>query len=142
MSGADPLSRPSSFEDRYRLYLDESGDHVFRETQELPHRFLALLGCWFCNPDYVRFHQALETLKYNHLPHHPDEPVILHREDMINARRAFKVLRDKEKRKAFDTDLLQVVNQAQFKMVVVVIDKWALKSAYGERLRRILITWR
>jgi hypothetical protein len=131
MSDANPSSRPSSFEDRYRLYLDESGDHVFRETQELSHRFLALLGCWFRNPDYVRFHQALEALKYNHLPHHPDEPVILHREDMVNARRAFKILRDEGKRKAFDADLLQLIQQAQFKMVVVVIDKQALKSAYG-----------
>ncbi|GIV81478.1 MAG: hypothetical protein KatS3mg051_0832 [Anaerolineae bacterium] len=132
MSDADPSSRPASFEDRYRLYLDESGDHVFRETQQLSHRFLALLGCWFRNPDYVRFHQALETLKYNHLSHHPDEPVVLHREDMVNARRAFKILRDEEKRKAFDADLLRVIQQAQFTMVVVVIDKQALKSAYGD----------
>lgn len=132
MSDADPSSRPNDFENRYRLYLDESGDHVFRETQELSHRFLALLGCWFGNPDYLRFHQALEALKYNHLPHHPDEPVILHREDMVNARHAFKVLRDEEKRRAFNADLLQVIEQAQFKIVVVVIDKQALRSDYGE----------
>ncbi len=132
MSDTDPSSRPSNFEDRYRLYLDESGDHVYRQTQELSHRFLALLGCWFCNPDYLRFHQALEALKYNYLPHHPDEPVILHREDMINARRAFKVLRDKEGRKAFNADLLRVIDQARFKMVIVVIDKQALQAAYGD----------
>jgi hypothetical protein len=29
-------TRPAKFEDRYRVYLDESGDHVFRETDELP----------------------------------------------------------------------------------------------------------
>jgi hypothetical protein len=28
---SDP-ARPSKFEDRYRLYLDESGDDVYRET--------------------------------------------------------------------------------------------------------------
>lgn len=132
MSDADPPSRPSDFENRYRLYLDESGDHVYRQTEELSHRFLALLGCWFRNPDYLHFHQALETLKYDHLPHHPDEPVILHREDMVNARRASKVLRDEERREAFDTDLLRVIEQAQFKMVVVVIDKQALQAAYGD----------
>ena len=43
-------SRPSGFEDRYRLYLDVSGDNVFRETKEIAHRFLCLLGCWFQNP--------------------------------------------------------------------------------------------
>jgi hypothetical protein len=30
-------SRPSAFEDRYRLYLDESGDHVYRETADTAH---------------------------------------------------------------------------------------------------------
>ena len=87
-------TRPSKFEDRYRAYLDESGDHVFRETDELPHRYLRLLGCWFRNPEYLKFHEAIEALKTKYLPHHPDDPVILHREDMINARKAFKSLRD------------------------------------------------
>jgi hypothetical protein len=32
-------SRPANFEDRYRLYIDESGDHVFREITEL-------YACW------------------------------------------------------------------------------------------------
>ena len=40
-----PASRPSSFEERYRLYLDESGDHVFKflPNEKAPRRgFLAL----------------------------------------------------------------------------------------------------
>jgi hypothetical protein len=51
------------------------------------HAYLCLLGCWFRNPHYLRFHEALEDLKTRHLPHHPDEPVVLHRDDMINARK-------------------------------------------------------
>ena len=97
-------SRPSKFEDRYRLYLDESGDHVFRETTETAHRFLCLLGCWFQNPAYVQFHEVLERFKEKHFHHHPDNPVILHREDIINARRVFKSLQDEEKRAAFDAE--------------------------------------
>lgn len=124
--------RPSSFEYRYRLYLDESGDHVYRQTQKLPHRFLCLLGCWFQNPAYLEFHRALEALKQEHLPYHPDNPVVLHREDMINARRAFKVLRDPDKRAAFDADLLQVIRAADFRMVGVVIDKAMLQARYNE----------
>jgi len=125
-------SRPSNFEDRYRLYLDESGDHVFRETTETAHRFLCLLGCWFQNPDYVQFHEALENLKELHLHHHPDNPVILHREDMINTRKAFKVLQDEKKRAEFDTDLLNIIQSAEFRVVAVVIDKAALRASYGE----------
>jgi hypothetical protein len=128
----DQPSRPSKFEDRYRLYLDESGDHVFRETNEIAHRYLCLVGCWFRNPDYMKFHEALESLKTRHLPHHPDDPVVLHRDDMINARKAFKNLRDDAIRTKFDAELLQVIQAAQFKVVAVVIDKMALKQSFGE----------
>ena len=130
-SVSDP-SRPSGFEDRYRLYLDESGDHVFRETTETAHRFLCLLGCWFRNPDYIQFHAALEGFKERHLHHHPDNPVILHREEIINSRNAFKILQDEKKRKQFDADLLDVIQSANFRVVAVVIDKAALRTAYGE----------
>jgi len=124
-------SRPSKFEDRYRLYLDESGDHVFRETADLAHRYLCLLGCWFRNPDYLKFHEAIEKLKSDHLPHHPDDPVILHREDMVNARKSFKNLRDDANRAKFDDALLGVIKGAEFRVVAVVIDKEELRRAYG-----------
>ncbi len=116
-------SRPSAFEDRYRLYLDESGDHVYRATTEMQHRFLGLLGCWFNNADYLQFHEALEDLKRRHFHHHPDNPVIFHREDIINRRKVFKVLQDDRKRAEFDSDLLGTIEAAKFKVVVVVIDK-------------------
>jgi hypothetical protein len=124
--------RPSNFEDRYRLYLDESGDHVFRETAEVAHRYLCLLGCWFHNPQYLLFHEALERLKSRHLPHHPDDPVALHREDMINARKAFKRLRDDGTRAQFDRELLEILGDADFRIVAVVVDKHALRANYGE----------
>jgi hypothetical protein len=129
----DSPSRPSAFEDRYRLYLDESGDHVYREVEDIPHRFLCLLGSWFQNPDYLEFHNSLERLKAQHFGHHPDDPVVLHREDMINRRKAFKVLRDDNVRNQFDRDLLEVISKAQFSVVAVVIDKLALRTAYGEQ---------
>lgn len=125
-------SRPSTFEDRYRLYLDESGDHVFREVSDPPHRFLCLLGCWFCNPYYLQFHENLEALKSRLLPHHPDDPVILHREDMVNARKDFKVLRDPEVCAEWNRELLRVLNLAEFRVVAVVIDKFALREDYGD----------
>jgi len=124
-------TRPSKFEDRFRLYLDESGDHVFRDTGELAHRYLCLLGCWFRNPDYLKFHDAIEGLKSEYLPHHPDDPVILHREDMINARKAFKNLRDAAERSRFDDALLEVIKAAEFKVVAVVIDKQELRRVHG-----------
>ena len=125
-------SRPSKFEDRYRLYLDESGDHVFRSTDDLSHRFLCLLGCCFRNPEYLQFHEALEKLKMELLPHHPDDPVVLHRADIMDARRAFSCLRDEARRAQFDNELLRVIAAAEFRVIAVVIDKKALRDAYRD----------
>ena len=124
-------ARPSKFEDRYRIYLDESGDHVFRETGDAAHRYLCLLGCWFHNPDYLKFHDAIEKFKSEYLPHHPDDPVILHRDDIINARKAFKNLRDVAVRTRFDDALLKIIAAAEFRVIAVVIDKAELRHAYG-----------
>jgi len=125
-------NRPSGFEHRFRLYVDESGDHVFRDVYTVSHRFLCLLGCWFQNPAYLRFHDALEELKRTHLPHHPDDPVVLHREDMMNARGPFKNLRNEKQRRAWDSDLLRVIREAEYRVAAVVIDKQALRTSYGD----------
>ena len=125
-------ARPQSFDERFRLYLDESGDHVFNKLDQPQHRFLCLLGCWFKNPDYVRFQEELELLKRTHLPHHPDEPVVLHREDIVNRRGVFARLQSVEAAAAFDAELLAVVARAEFRIVAIVIDKLRLKELYGD----------
>lgn len=125
-------ARPSGFEDRYRLYLDESGDHWFRDVAEPAHRFLCLLGCLFRNPDDLKFHEAQEELNSRILPHHPDDPGVLHREDMLSAREEFKALRDPAVRKEWDERLLGIMGAAVFRIVAVVIDTLALRKSYGE----------
>lgn len=129
MNGKPPASkRPESPEENYRLYIDESGDHVFKKLENPAHRYLCLLGCWFKGAEYKRFHLALEAFKERHLPHNPDEPVILHREDMINRRGAFWRLRDPGANEAFDNDLLATISSAEFRIVAVVVDKLALQQ--------------
>jgi hypothetical protein len=124
--------RPSGPLERYRLYIDESGDHVFREAASLEHRFLCLLGCFFRGDSYQAFHDSLEAFKRLHVPHSPDEPVILHREDIINRRGPYWRLRDESARSRFDEDLTKLIAQSDFRLVAVVIDKTRLKQQYGE----------
>lgn len=121
---------PSDKEQRYRLYIDESGDHVFRQLDEEAHRYLCILGCWFRADQYRDFHRQLEAFKQAHVPHNPDEPLILHREDIINRRGPFWRLRDSTASAAFDVGLLRVVSSAQYAIVAVVIDKKRLYEAY------------
>jgi len=117
-------------EERFRLYIDESGDHVFKHLDDPGHRYLSLLGCWFRGRDYQAFHPALEEFKRKHIPHHPDDPVILHREDIINRRGAFWRLRDQEATERFDAELLALIERATFCVCAVVIDKKALQDRY------------
>lgn len=122
--------------ERYRLYIDESGDHVFHDEaamEEASHRYLALVGCWFkTDPDYLGFHKSLEDFKQRHTPHNPDEPVILHRKEIINCRGPFWRLRDDDRRESFNEDLLDIIESAKFNLVVVVIDKLELKRRYPD----------
>jgi hypothetical protein len=116
--------------DQYRLYVDESGDHTFKDTERSDRRFLCILGCWFRTEDYCSFHVALESFKQRHIPHNPDDPVVLHREDILNRRKAFWRLRDPAFAERFDDDLIGLVRQAKFGLCGVVIDKAALKDKY------------
>jgi len=108
---------------RYRLYIDESGDHTYNLLDEPAHRYLGLLGVWFRRPDYITFAERLEQLKRTLWGPRPDKPVILHRSDIINRKGPFGLLCCRKKRKQFDDGLLDIICQAQFKMVCVIIDK-------------------
>jgi hypothetical protein len=122
--------------DRYRLYLDESGDHVFHDEKRLAeptHRYLALVGCWFAQGEaYLSFHRALEDLKQRHFPHSPDEPVVLHRRDIIDCWGSFWRLRDERARAAFDEDLCALIGVADFRVCGVCIDKLAMSRNYPD----------
>jgi hypothetical protein len=123
-----PQRRP----DRYRLYVDESGDHAYKLLDQPSHRYLALLGVWFRQQDdYVAFADSLEQFKRDMFGPRPDRPVVLHRSDIINRKGAFGVLRDQDRAKAFDAGLLQVVASARFRMVCVIIDKQGHLDRYS-----------
>ena len=94
-----PPPRPS----RYRLYIDESGDHTYEKIAELPHRYLALLGVWFQQgDDYNAFASDLERFKESLFGKRPDNPVVLHRSDIINRKGAFGILCDDQALAVFE----------------------------------------
>lgn len=117
---------------RYRLYIDESGDHTYKLLDDLSHRYLALLGVWFRHDDeYVAFAKHLETFKGDVFGYRPDKPVILHRSDIINRKRSFGVLCQGDVEKKFNSGLLEVISRAKFTMVCVVIDKRSHLNRYA-----------
>lgn len=121
---------------RYRLYLDESGDHTYKALEQPRHRYLGLTGCYFTLEDYLAFAHSLEELKHEYFAHYPhrdrDEPIILHRNDIINRRGVFSLLKDPEVEERFNNDLLRLFGDAQYKIISVVIDKKKHLERYGD----------
>lgn len=109
---------------RYRIYIDESGDHTYSRENKPEKRYLGITGIAI-ESEYYRqvFQLQLEKLKQTHFPHSPDEPVILHRKELIGKRGSFGRLRDPQKEKKFNDDFLKFLKDMEYTLVTVVIDK-------------------
>lgn len=103
----------------YRLYVDESGDHTYKNLHITERRYLGLVGCSFDLEEYQRaFQPRLDNLKARYfLQRDPDEPVILHREDIVNKRGPFRVLLDRAVEAEFNRDLLLLISEGEFKVI-------------------------
>lgn len=117
---------------RYRLYVDESGDHTYNNLDDIHKRYLGLTGIAI-ESDYYRlsFQPEFEALKQSHFPYNPDDPVILHREALCNRRLSFGVLKDPIKNSAWEKELSEFINKAQFELFTVIIDKKLHRDRYG-----------
>lgn len=123
----------SEEERRYRLYIDESGDHTFKRIEDDNHRYLGLLGVWFdVEAPYRSFAQALTSLKAEIFGWHPDDSTLcLHRKDIVERRGIFSRLRNPGLNRLFEEGLLRVIRDAEFHVACVVIDKASHRSRTG-----------
>lgn len=113
----------------YRMYVDESGDHTYAEQK----RYLCLTGIIFESQYYKDvFHPAFQNFKQKHFPHNPDEPVILHRREILDKSGPFWRLRDEQNEEDFNADFLSLLTTQKYTTISVVIDKKAHVDRYGE----------
>lgn len=109
---------------RYRLYIDETGDHVFKLVKDRQHRYLGLMGVWFQDGSpYEEFSKNLRELKEDIFGYYPDKPVCLHRKSIVDRKGVFGVLKDPAVNKRFEKELLAAVHKGKYRMCCVVIDK-------------------
>jgi len=66
--------------------------------------------------------------KYFSKHHHPDEPLILHRKEMVNKKYPFEALKDELICKSFDEELLRILENFEYTMISVLIDKKSHKE--------------
>ena len=97
---------------------------------DLQHRFLSLTGV-IAESDYVRhhIHPELESIKTRYFDSHPDEPVVLHRKELVNATWPFQALMDLETRALFDTEMLALIRDWDYRVLTACLDKHAFVSA-------------
>ena len=115
---------------KYRLYVDEVGDPGLKLVDQFDHRFLSLTGV-IAESDYVRrrIHPELEAIKARYFDSHPDEPVVLHRREMVNGRWPFQALADMETRDAFYADLLDLISAWDYQIITACLDKQAFMAS-------------
>ena len=118
-------SAKSIFSD-YIVYVDESGDHSLDSINpEYP--LFVLSFCIFRKDVYAEtMTPAVRKLKFSTFGH---DMVVLHEIDIRKKKGAFSKL-SKEPREAFLSALTDIIEEADFKLVAVVIDKNKLKSRY------------
>lgn len=117
---------------RFRLYVDESGDHTYKHLGDPSKKYLGLTGILIESQTYrTQFHPGLEKLKQNHFPHDPDFPLVLHRKELINRNGAFRSLLNPTNEKEFNKDLLEFLSFQDYRIFSVAIDKEAHESRYG-----------
>jgi hypothetical protein len=117
------------------MYIDEVGNPDLGSSDNPNHRFLSLTGV-IIDLDFVSntLHPEIEVLKVRYFGSHPDEPVILHRKELVNCKSPFRALKDPEFRAAFDKELLTLLANWEYTVITVCLDK--------KRHRDTYTTWR
>jgi hypothetical protein len=116
---------------KYRIYIDEVGNSDLGSSSNPNQRYLSLTGV-ILELGYVDeiFFPELEGIKRKYFHSHPDDPIILHRKELVNKKPPFALLRDPRKEDAFNADLLQSLRRWEFVAITVVIDKLRLIEQY------------
>jgi hypothetical protein len=94
-------------------------------------RFLALTGVIISSEHSVNvFQPEFNHIKTEFFQADPDEPVILHRNEIVRKLGPFKVLMNPETSARFNLRLLQALEKWDYRVITVVIDKKAHRDQY------------
>ena len=117
---------------KYRMYIDESGNSDLGESAGENNRFLCLTGIIF-DLEYVNntFSKELEDFKAKYFGVNADNPVILHRKDIMNYRGRFNVLKDEELKNRYNKELFENLAKWDYTIISVLLDKKEIVETYG-----------
>lgn len=116
---------------KYRIYIDEVGNPDLESSDNPNHRFLSLTGV-IVELSHVEsvIHPQMEAIKSRYFRSHPDDPVIFHRKEMVNAKHPFEALKDPVVLEKFDRELLELLSTWDYTVITVCLDKKKHKETY------------
>lgn len=116
----------------YRLYLDESGSHVYSNSEAVDKRYLSITGVIISEKEIVeKLQPCIRDLK-DIIRKDPDEVIILHREEIANRQGAiFGRLKDPALERAWNEQVMKIINEVNFRICTVVLDKRDHKKKYA-----------
>lgn len=123
----------------YRLYVDEVGNDDLTHVDDDRYRYLSLTGVAM-HHNHARnvATPSLNALKLQIFHGDPDEPVNLHRKDIVNRRGPFIVLNDEATHEDFNRLILDFISNTEYAVITALLDKkgmlnqrhWANKHPY------------
>ena len=116
---------------KYRIYIDETGNADLDSSDNPNHRFLSLSGV-IMDLDYAgrTLHPEMEILKQEFFEHHPDDPIVFHRKEMVNRLGRFGVLKEPEIEARFNERLLDRLAAWEYTLITVIMDKKEHRDKY------------
>lgn len=118
----------------YRLYVDEVGVDVVKRLHSDNFRFLSLTGVAMTLQharDYLE--PTFNAIKADVFNQDPDSPICFHRTDIRSSKGPFECLKQIDKRSEFDTKILRVMSDCDYKVITVLVDKaWMVEQEHWE----------
>ncbi len=114
----------------YRLYIDESGTHHYSNSDDVDKKYLALTGVIVKREVYINDFQTKVVNIKKLFSNDPDNLPILHREDIINKHGVYGRLNDPSIENFFNKSLLDLIQNTDYVICSVVIDKKAHFEKY------------
>lgn len=117
--------------EKYRIYIDEVGNSDLKSSVDPNNRYLSLTGVIF-ELNYIKefITPSVENLKQKFFGSHPDEPIILHRKELVNKKYPFKQLKNPIIENDFNNELLSLLKNFDYTIITIVIDKLEHKNKY------------
>jgi len=75
----------------------------------------------------------MEDIKSRYFRSHPDDPVIMHRKELVNRKFPFHALRDSRVEDEFNRELLDLLRKWEYSVITVCLDKGRYAEASATR---------